>query len=104
VETLHCAPASATNPARPSAVPAHRYLFRDSSPADRLAYLSRRALHFLVLSLSPRFINLFFLRFPLLVNFVQSFCASSPFLPLDINHLVHARPYDIFLDSIGSSH
>jgi hypothetical protein len=45
VGTLHCAPASPTNPARPSAVPAHRFLFRASSLADRLAYLSRRVLH-----------------------------------------------------------
>lgn len=54
-------------------VPGHRFLFRVSSLADRLAYLSRRVLPLTVLS---RFINLFFLRFPPLVHFVQSLCAS----------------------------
>jgi hypothetical protein len=82
VESLHCAPASPTNPARPSGVPAHRFLFRVSSLADRLAYLSRRVLHSQPLfSTFPAFGHLCTLR--LCIVAVPSFASRQ---------LVHARP------------
>jgi hypothetical protein len=101
VESLHCAPASPTNPARPSGVPAHRFLFRVSSLADRLAYLSRRVLHSQCR--------------PCLQGLSTSFFYVSRFWPSLYTPFVHrrrsflcispARPrttHDIFLDPVAS--